>query len=176
MNGETLGLDRYVQKLDSINTIKTVGIVKRAVGLIVESQGPPVSVGEFCEISGPDSSFPIPAEVVGFRDNYVLSMPLFKVDGVKLGFDFGCLSIGVLGRGLENFINRVAEHIGQNPGIPLGLGELGFESQERAEVVGELGGLVVGLKEHGPQSAYGHILIGQVEKQMAELGNGSGHF
>ena len=85
MNGETLGLDRYVQKLDSINTIKTVGIVKRAVGLIVESQGPPVSVGEFCEISGPDSSFPIPAEVVGFRDNYVLSMPLFKVDGVKLG-------------------------------------------------------------------------------------------
>ncbi len=85
MNGNPMNLDRYAEMLRSVNSIKTVGNVKRAVGLVVESQGPPVSVGELCEIWGHGRSSPIPAEVVGFRDNYVLSMPLFKVDGVKLG-------------------------------------------------------------------------------------------
>jgi flagellum-specific ATP synthase len=73
-----------------MNPIKTVGSVKRAVGLVVESQGPPASVGELCEIVGQGRIDPIPAEVVGFRDNVVLSMPLFKVQGVKLGDKVVC--------------------------------------------------------------------------------------
>ena len=83
---QDLNLEKYFHKLEKCNPIKTIGTVKRAVGLVVESVGPPVSVGELCEITGSRSSGRgIPAEVVGFRDNYVITMPLYKVDGVKLG-------------------------------------------------------------------------------------------
>lgn len=79
-------LESYFHKIAQLDPIKTIGTVKRAVGMVVESLGPPVSIGEVCEIAGKDRSRPgIPAEVVGFRDNYVISMPLYKVHGVKLG-------------------------------------------------------------------------------------------
>jgi FliI/YscN family ATPase len=87
---EPINLDRYFHILRSTGTIKAVGSVKRAVGLVVESLGPPVSVGELCDIVGQERSDPIPAEVIGFRDNYVLSMPLFKVHGIKLGDKIIC--------------------------------------------------------------------------------------
>ncbi len=90
MNPETVDLAPYFHRLCDLNPIKTVGSVKRAVGLVVESQGPPASVGELCEIIGEGRADPIPAEVVGFRDNFVLSMPLFKVHGVKLGDRIVC--------------------------------------------------------------------------------------
>jgi len=86
MAGPALNLDKYFRKLEKCDPIKTIGTVKRAVGLVVESEGPPVSVGELCEISGSGRfGAGIPAEVIGFRDNNVISMPLYKVDGVKLG-------------------------------------------------------------------------------------------
>src|SRR5512138_2792887 len=85
MSDGAIDLSVYSEKLRQMSLIKTVGSVKRAVGLVVESLGPPVSVGELCEIAGSGGADPIPAEVIGFRDNYVLSMPLFKVHGVKLG-------------------------------------------------------------------------------------------
>jgi flagellum-specific ATP synthase len=86
MGGSEFNLNSYFHKLDAMDPIKTIGSVKRAVGLVVESLGPPVSVGELCEIAGNGrSDGGIPAEVVGFRDNYVISMPLRKVNGVQLG-------------------------------------------------------------------------------------------
>jgi flagellum-specific ATP synthase len=86
MSDPELNLKNYYQKLNDLDPIKTVGSVKRAVGLVVESLGPPVSIGELCEITSEGQNEAcIPAEVVGFRDNYVLSMPLLKANGVKLG-------------------------------------------------------------------------------------------
>ncbi len=86
MANSEFNLNSYFHKLNQLDPIKTIGSVKRAVGLVVESLGPPVSVGELCEVVGNDPNIgSIPAEVVGFRDNYVISMPLYKVNGVKLG-------------------------------------------------------------------------------------------
>jgi flagellum-specific ATP synthase len=86
MASPELNLASYFHKIAELDPVKTIGTVKRAVGLVVESLGPPVSIGELCEIAGTDrKEGSIPAEVVGFRDNYVISMPLYKVHGVKLG-------------------------------------------------------------------------------------------
>jgi len=91
MGSANFNLDRYFRKIEEVNPIKTVGTVKRAVGLTVESLGPPVSIGEICEISASGGGGgDIPAEVVGFRDNYVISMPLNKADGIKLGDKVVC--------------------------------------------------------------------------------------
>jgi len=122
MSCEPIRLEPYFQKLRRSSPIKTVGSVKRAVGLVVESQGPPVSVGELCEIVGQDHVGGIPAEVVGFRDNYVLTMPLFKVHGVKLGDRVVCrkkraavpVSPALLGRILDG-LGRPIDHLGPIP-------------------------------------------------------------
>lgn len=116
MGNNGLNLGRYFHKLGELDPVKTVGTVNRAVGLVVESVGPPVSVGELCEISGRNgSSRGIPAEVVGFRDNHVISMPLFKVDGVKLGDKVFCrnekASIPVSNALLGRVVNALGEPI-----------------------------------------------------------------
>ncbi len=122
---ETVNLAPYLQKLRDLDPVKTVGSVKRAVGLVVESQGPPASVGELCEIIGQGRKDPIPAEVVGFRDNFVLSMPLFKVQGVKLGDKIVCRkkqgSVPVSPALLGRVINGMGETID-------GLGPISAES------------------------------------------------
>ncbi len=115
MDNDGISLESYFSKLRQSNPIKTVGSVKRAVGLVVESLGPPVSVGELCEIVGNKGEKGIPAEVIGFRDNYVLSMPLFKVHGVKLGDKVVCrrkqasvpVSSALLGRIIDAMGNPI---------------------------------------------------------------------
>jgi flagellum-specific ATP synthase len=116
MAGPALNLESYFHKISELDPIKTIGTVKRAVGMVVESLGPPVSIGELCEITGKDSNgVSIPAEVVGFKDNYVISMPLYKVHGVKLGDKVVCrkkkaaipVSASLLGR----VVNAMGEPI-----------------------------------------------------------------
>jgi flagellum-specific ATP synthase len=116
MGSPDINLESYFKKIRGLDTIKTIGSVKRAVGLTVESLGPPVSVGELCEILSTDSNGGcIPAEVVGFRDNYVISMPLYKVNGVKLGDKIICrkkkASIPVSTALLGRVINALGEPI-----------------------------------------------------------------
>jgi flagellum-specific ATP synthase len=116
MGSPNINLDGYFHKLERLDPIKTIGAVKRAVGLVVESLGPPVSVGELCEIAGNQKNREkIPAEVIGFRDNYVISMPLFKVDGVKLGDKVICrrkkASISVSNALLGRVVDAMGEPI-----------------------------------------------------------------
>jgi flagellum-specific ATP synthase len=121
MGSSGINLDGYFHKLQELDPVKAIGTVKRAVGLVVESLGPSVSIGELCEIVGKDcKSGCIPAEVVGFRDNYVISMPLHKVHGVKLGDRVICrkkkASIPVSPALLGRVINAMGEPIdGRGP-------------------------------------------------------------
>ena len=116
MGGPEFNLNGYFHKLNELDPIKTIGSVKRAIGLVVESLGPPVSVGELCEVVGNDrDGGSIPAEVVGFKDNYVISMPLYKVHGVKLGDKVVCrkkkASIPVSSALLGRVVNALGEPI-----------------------------------------------------------------
>ncbi len=60
------------------------GEVVELVGLIVESRGPAVAVGDFCEIRTRNQRS-IRTQVIGFRDGRVLSMPLEETGGLSLG-------------------------------------------------------------------------------------------
>jgi flagellum-specific ATP synthase len=116
MASPELNLAGYFRKISELDPIKTIGTVKRAVGLVVESLGPPVSIGELCEIASKNrNEVSIPAEVVGFRDNYVLSMPLYKVHGVKLGDKVICrkkkASVSVGPALLGRVVNAMGEPI-----------------------------------------------------------------
>jgi len=78
-------LDRYLARVGSVDTLPMVGRVVRTVGLLVESQGPRVRVGELCEVASRDGGEPLVLEVVGFRDNLLQSVPLGSTSGIRPG-------------------------------------------------------------------------------------------
>lgn len=75
----------YAQKLQQIEPLRRSGRVTRAVGLVIESQGPAVSVGDLCYLACADNSREAMLEVIGFRDEQVLLMPLGQMPPVKAG-------------------------------------------------------------------------------------------
>ena len=80
------------------------------VGLLVESRGPAVAIGDFCEIRAANGRR-IRTQVIGFRDGRVLSMPLEEIDGLQLGDPVAARSDdarvevgpGLLGRVIDGF-------------------------------------------------------------------------
>lgn len=75
--------DTYHSVLDSLNLVRMVGRVVRVVGLVVEAQLQGVSVGHLCEIEIGDDV--IRGEVVGFKEDQVLIMPLGAINGIRPG-------------------------------------------------------------------------------------------
>ena len=79
-------LKRFSQAIEESEPIKMSGKIVQVIGLVIESKGPNVSMGELCYIK---SRFPgvepIPAEVVGFRDGKVLLMPVGDMAGIGPG-------------------------------------------------------------------------------------------
>jgi len=82
---KTIPYDLYASRIKNAGTIKQSGRVVQIVGLIIESIGPAVSVGDLCRIENPDNGEVIRAEVVGFRDNRTLLMPLGSISGITPG-------------------------------------------------------------------------------------------
>ncbi|HEX3102545.1 MAG TPA: FliI/YscN family ATPase [Pyrinomonadaceae bacterium] len=78
-------LAAYLQKLEKIDPLKSIGRVVRSVGLIVESQGPTVSVGDLCYLPSANGERTTMLEAVGFRDDNVLLMPLGQMPPVRVG-------------------------------------------------------------------------------------------
>ncbi|HPX60173.1 MAG TPA: flagellar protein export ATPase FliI [Deltaproteobacteria bacterium] len=76
-------MKRYRAAIESARPIKLHGKVTQVVGLVIEGYCPETSVGAICEIR-PQEGAPIPAEVVGFRNNKTLLMPLGELRGVGL--------------------------------------------------------------------------------------------
>ncbi|MBN1212269.1 MAG: FliI/YscN family ATPase [candidate division Zixibacteria bacterium] len=75
----------YAERIDLAKTVKHYGKVTQVVGLVVESAGPAVSIGRLCRIENRDDGVKIRAEVVGFRDNKILLMPLGSMEGITPG-------------------------------------------------------------------------------------------
>lgn len=70
-------LEQPINEVDKIDSFKRFGRVKRVVGLMIESQGPESSIGDVCIIHiGKGRTRRIQAEVVGFKNENVILMPL----------------------------------------------------------------------------------------------------
>ncbi len=77
--------ETYSNRINEINTVKHFGKVTKVVGLVIESIGPAISIGRLCKIENNDSGEDIRAEVVGFKDNKLLLMPLGPITGITPG-------------------------------------------------------------------------------------------
>ena len=77
--------DRYVETLRHADLVRQNGKVRQVIGVVIESLGPSMAVGETCNILYKRTAEPVLAEVVGFRDNKVLIMPLGDLLGIGAG-------------------------------------------------------------------------------------------
>ncbi len=76
---------RYIERLKAMDPVLVNGKVTQVIGLTVESEGPDASVGDVCHIYPYKSSKPLKAEVVGFKNNRVILMPLGELHSIGPG-------------------------------------------------------------------------------------------
>ncbi|HOS92219.1 MAG TPA: flagellar protein export ATPase FliI [Armatimonadota bacterium] len=101
-------LTPYFRAVERCDPKRLNGRTTRVVGLTIESHGPACRIGEICELARRDGP-PIVAEAVGFRDQFVLLMPLDDMEGIEPGSEVRatgrCLRVpvgpGMLGRVLD---------------------------------------------------------------------------
>lgn len=78
-------VEKYRHVLDNSNLIRYSGRVSKLIGLTIESQGPAVNMGEICLIYPLKGKNPVVSEVVGFKGETVLLMPLGEMGGIGPG-------------------------------------------------------------------------------------------
>ncbi len=79
-----IDLKKYNSFVSKIDFVKKTGKVNRIIGLVIEGDGPSVSVGSLCTIY-PKNLMSIQAQVVGFQDKKILLMPLGDITGIEPG-------------------------------------------------------------------------------------------
>ena len=85
MRDNALDIRKFQQCLNECCLTQARGKVTNVIGLIVESCGPAAKLGTVCDIHSKSDARPIAAEVLGFRDNKVLLMPLEEMRGIGPG-------------------------------------------------------------------------------------------
>ena len=105
--------DRYLADIQTSELIRHHGKVSQVIGVVIESNGPAMSVGETCAIVYKRRAEPVVAEVVGFRDNKVLLMPLGELGGIGAGAE-----VRALGSPLEvalspSLLGRILDGLGR---------------------------------------------------------------
>lgn len=79
-----IDFDSIRKRVEEVYTKYQEGTVKQVIGLTIEVQGVKAFVGELCTIYNLDNE-PIDCEVVGFREDAVLLMPLGELTGISPG-------------------------------------------------------------------------------------------
>ena len=81
-----LNLKKFSEAINNCQPMRMIGKVVQMVGLVIQCSGPNVTMGDLCYVRSrlPDVE-PVPAEVVGFRDGFVLLMPVGETKGIGPG-------------------------------------------------------------------------------------------
>ncbi len=117
--------NQYMQALRQTQSIVEMGKVDKIIGVVLEATGLRSNIGDICLLHAPGSGVKIRAEVVGFKEEKVLLMPLEDISGIGPGSmvestnDVLRIPVGtaLIGRTIDGF------------GIPIdGLGD--FENAE----------------------------------------------
>lgn len=101
-------IDALREKVEGLQLIDVLGRVTQVVGLTIEASGLKSRIGDVCIIEGLDRES-VQAEVVGFRNDLALLLPLGEISGIRAGClvraTGSCLKIPVgealLGRTLD---------------------------------------------------------------------------
>ena len=93
--------------------VQRVGTVTGVAGLVIESDGPNVGLGELCLVRSVRDEFSVRAEVVGFREHRVLLMPLGDTAGLHVGCEVAAADRPPLPRTSPELLGRVLDALGR---------------------------------------------------------------
>ncbi len=93
--------------------VQRLGTVTAVAGLIIESDGPNVGLGDLCLVHSPRNDFNVRAEVVGFREHRVLLMPLGDMAGLHVGCQVAASAQPPLPRTGPEMLGRVLDALGR---------------------------------------------------------------
>jgi len=110
---EPFSAQRYLHDIHATELIRHNGRVNQVIGVVIESHGPAMSVGETCEIRYRRNEGTITAEVVGFRDNKVLLMPLGELGGIGAGAEVKALGRPLMVSLGPQLLGRVLDGLGR---------------------------------------------------------------
>ncbi|MBN1506856.1 MAG: FliI/YscN family ATPase [Sedimentisphaerales bacterium] len=79
-----IDFEKYHSALHAVNLMDCQGYVVRVSGSTVESAGPVIGLGELCGIHIRDGRRVL-AEVVGFRNDHLILLPLEHIEGISPG-------------------------------------------------------------------------------------------
>lgn len=102
------------KEITKINTLKVSGKVTRIVGLVVEGFCPSSSVGSLCQLSPLNDGPPVYAEIVGFKDQRALLMPLGNIRGLGPGSLIRVIKHSATIKVGNNLLGRVVDAM-ENP-------------------------------------------------------------
>ena len=105
--------EKYEEILNKIDPIKYNGVVQKVQGLIIESLGPQVVVGELCHIFVPRGRGVVRAEVVGFHNEIVQLMPFDDMEGIEPGCTVVAMGEYLTVPVSEKLLGRVLNSMGQ---------------------------------------------------------------
>ncbi|MCE1247204.1 MAG: flagellar protein export ATPase FliI [Firmicutes bacterium] len=108
-----LKFGKYHDAVQLTTTVRTHGKISQVVGLLIESEGPAVKVGEVCLIYTKDSTVPIRSEVVGFKRNKVLLMPFGEMSGIAPGCEVQATGKPLMVKVGEGLRGRILGGLGQ---------------------------------------------------------------
>lgn len=107
-------------QVQHLPAVQRVGAITAVTGLVIESDGPNVGLGDLCTIRSPRSAFVVGAEVVGFREHRVLLMPLGETAGLHVGCEVAVSGRPALPRPGPEMLGRVLDALGRPfDGLPL---------------------------------------------------------
>ncbi len=109
-----IALDRYYDRINTLCPISVEGQVTKVVGNVIEGNGPAMPVGGICQVTSANVQKPFRTEVIGFRDQNILLMPLERSDGVEPGSSIKALSFTATIDVGKNMLGRVLDGLG-NP-------------------------------------------------------------
>jgi len=103
---------RYARNLEACPKALLRGTVKQVTGLVIESTGPAGSIGDFC-ILHDGLGHRVPAEIVGFRRDSILLMPLGEIERLRPGCEVVCTGTPLRVPVGPELLGRVVDGLGQ---------------------------------------------------------------
>ncbi|OPZ16053.1 MAG: putative ATP synthase YscN [candidate division BRC1 bacterium ADurb.BinA364] len=122
-----LDIEAMADFLRRTETIAVTGRVTQVIGTIIEGQVPDCSIGRLCDIVASPFDPPVKAEVVGFRQDKALMMPLGEMQGLKPGAHIRSAKSSPTIRVGDHLLGRVIDGLGEPlDGAPLLGGQIEY--------------------------------------------------
>lgn len=112
-DGWNIDFDKYYQLLGSQHFTRDSGKVLEVTGLVIKATLPGASVGSIVEVQPQGTENYFWAEVIGFKDQNVLMMPLGPMQGVSFGSRVTLAKQVATVRIGNNILGRVIDGLGQ---------------------------------------------------------------